>query len=63
MTKEDTLFNEEDIKNLNLKKEIITPSINIDDFDTVPMFSNMNSEIMKPQKKGEILLVLSIEKI
>ena len=52
MTKEDTLFNEEDIKNLNLKKEIITPSINIDDFDTVPMFSNMNSEIMKPQKEG-----------
>ena len=52
MTKEDTLFNEEDINNLNLKKEIITPSINIDDFDTVPMFSNMNSEIMKSKKEG-----------
>ena len=52
MTKEDTLFNEEDIINLNLKKEIITPSINIDDFDTAPMFSNMNSEIMKSKKEG-----------
>ena len=52
MTKEDTLFNEEDINNLNLKKEIITPSINIDDFDTVPMFNNMNSQIMKPKNEG-----------
>ena len=52
MTKEDTLFNEDDIKNLNLKKEIIGHSINIDDFDSVPMIMNKNSQALKSKKEG-----------
>ncbi len=51
MTKEDTLFNEEDINNLNLKKEIIAHGINIDDFDSVPLFNNMNSQGLMSQKE------------
>ena len=52
MTKEDTLFNEDDINNLNLKKEIIAHGINIDDFDSVPMLSNKNSQVLKSKKEG-----------
>ena len=52
MTKEDTLFNEDDIKNLNLKKEIIPHGINIDDFDSVPMLSSQNSQALKSKKEG-----------
>ena len=52
MTKEDTLFNEDDIKNLNLKKEIISHGINIDDFDSVPMLSSQNSQALKSKKEG-----------
>ena len=53
MTKEDTLFNEEDINNLNIKKEIITPTLEIDeDIDGVPIFNNMNSQILKSIKEG-----------
>jgi hypothetical protein len=37
---------------LNLKKEIIAHGINIDDFDSVPMLSNENSEVLKPRKEG-----------
>ena len=51
ITKEDTLFNEEDIS--NIKKDIITPSIQLDeDIDSVPMFNNINSQIMKTKKEG-----------
>ena len=51
ITKEDTLFNEEDIS--NIKKDIITPSIHLDeDIDSAPMFNNINSQIMKTKKEG-----------
>jgi len=52
MAKDDTLFNEDDINNLNLKKEIIAHGINIDDFDSVPMISNKNSQVMKAKNEG-----------
>ena len=53
ITKEDTLFNEEDIKNLNVKKEIITPFIQIEeDIDSIPIFNNMNSQLLKTKKEG-----------
>ena len=54
ITKEDTLFNEEDINNLNIKKEIISPYIQIDeDIDSMPMFNNnKNSQIVKNKKEG-----------
>ena len=53
ITKEDTLFNEEDINNLNIKKEIITPYIQIEeDIDSIPIFNNMNSQLLKPKKEG-----------
>ncbi len=52
-TKEDTLFNEEDINNLNIKKEIISPYIQIDeDIDAIPIFNNMNSQILKLKNEG-----------
>ena len=51
ITKEDTLFNEEDIK--NLKKEIINPNIQIEEDNySIPIFNNMNSQILKPKKEG-----------
>ena len=38
-------FFEEDIKNLNMKKEIITPFIQIEeDIETIPIFNNINSQ-------------------
>ncbi len=53
ITKEDTLFNEEDINNLNIKKEILSPYIQIDeDIEPIPIFNNMNSKIMKNKKEG-----------
>ena len=53
ITKEDTLFNEDEIKNLNIKKEIITPNIQINkDNDSIPIFNNMNSQTLKPKKEG-----------
>ena len=53
ITKEDNLFNEEDIKNLNMKKEIITPFIQIEeDIETIPIFNNINSRILNPKKEG-----------
>ena len=49
LTKEDTLFSEEDINNLNIKKEIISPYKKVDeDIDSIPMFNkNINSQIAK----------------
>ena len=54
LTKEDTLFSEEDINNLNIKKEIISPYIKVDeDIDSIPMFNkNINSQIAKNKKEG-----------
>jgi hypothetical protein len=53
VTKEDTLFNEEDLNNLNIKKEIISPYIQIDeDTDSIPIFNNMNSQLLKSKKEG-----------
>jgi hypothetical protein len=53
ITKEDTLFNEEDINNLNIKKEIISPYIQIEeDIDSIPILNNMNSRILKNKKEG-----------
>jgi hypothetical protein len=54
ITKEDTLFNEEGINNLSIKKEVISPYIHIDeDIDSIPIFNNnKNSQIMKTKKDG-----------
>ena len=54
ITKEDTLFNEEDINNLSIKKEVISPYLHIDeDIDSIPIFNNnKNSQIMKTKKDG-----------
>ena len=54
ITKEDTLFNEEDINDINIKKEIISPFIQIDeDIDSIPLFNNnKNSQIYKSKKEG-----------
>ena len=54
LTKEDTLFSEEDINNLNIKKEIISPYKKVDeDIDSIPMFNkNINSQIAKKKKEG-----------
>ena len=55
ITKEDTLFNEEDINNLNIKKEIISPYIQVDeDIDSIPIFNSCtkNSQIDKTKKEG-----------
>ena len=54
LTKEDTLFSEKDINNLNIKKEIISPYIKVDeDIDSIPMFNkNINSQIAKNKKEG-----------
>ena len=53
MTKEDTLFNEDDINNLNINKEIISPFTKMEeDIEPIPIIDNMNSEILKPKKEG-----------
>ena len=56
ITKDDNLFNEEDIKNLNIKKEVISPFIQInEELDSMPIFNNKNkdSQIIKPKKEGK----------
>ena len=53
LTKEDTLFNEEDINNLNVKKEIITPFIHLEDeIDSIQICNNKSPEIIKSKKEG-----------
>ena len=53
VTKEDTLFNEDDINNININKEIINPYNKMDEeIDPMPILDNMNSEILKPKKEG-----------
>ena len=53
ITKEDTLFNEDDINNLNINKEIISPFTKMEeDIDSIPIIDNMSSHILKPKKEG-----------
>ena len=53
ITKEDTLFNEDDINNLNINKEIISPFKKMEeDIDSIPIIDNMSSHILKPKKEG-----------
>ena len=53
ITKEDTLFNEDDINNLNVNKEIISPFTKMEeDIESIPILDNINSEILKPKKEG-----------
>ena len=53
ITKEDTLFNEDDINNLNINKEIISPFTKMEeDIEPIPIIDNMTSEILKPKKEG-----------
>ena len=53
ITKEDTLFNEDDINNLNVNKEIISPFTKMEeDIEPIPIIDNINSEILKPKKEG-----------
>ena len=53
LTKEDTLFNEDDINNLNINKEIISPFEKMaEDIEPIPVINNMNSEILKPKKES-----------
>ena len=53
ITKEDTLFNEDDINNLNINKEIISPSIKMDEeIEPIPIIDNMSSHTLKPKKEG-----------
>ena len=53
ITKEDTLFNEDDINNLNINKEIISPFTKMEeDIEPIPIIDNINSEILKPKKEG-----------
>ena len=53
ITKEDTLFNEDDINNLNINKEIISPFTKMDEeIEPIPIIDNMNSHILKPKKEG-----------
>ena len=53
ITKEDTLFNEDDINNLNINKEIISPFTKMDEeIDPIPIIDNMSSHILKPKKEG-----------
>jgi hypothetical protein len=53
ITKEDTLFNEDDINNLNINKEIISPFTKMDEeIDPIPIIDNMSSNILKPKKEG-----------
>ena len=53
ITKEDTLFNEDDINNLNVNKEIISPFTKMEeDIEPIPILDNINSEILKPKKEG-----------
>ena len=43
ITKEDTLFNEDDINNLNINKEIISPFTKMDEeIEPIPIIDNMN---------------------
>ena len=61
--KEDTLFNEEDINNLNVKKEIITPFLHLEDeIDSIPIFNNMNVESLKAKKEGRNTVVGQVYK-
>ena len=47
ITKEDTLFNEDDINNLNINKEIISPFTKMEeDIDSIPIIDNMSSKII-----------------
>ena len=53
ITKEDTLFNEDDINNLNINKEIISPFTKMDEeIEPIPIIDNMSSHILKPKKEG-----------
>ena len=53
ITKEDTLFNEDDINNLNINKEIISPFIKMDEeIEPIPIIDNMSSHTLKPKKEG-----------
>ena len=53
ITKEDTLFNEDDINNLNINKEIISPFTKMEeDIDSIPIIDNMSSHILNPKKEG-----------
>ena len=53
ITKEDTLFNEDDINNLNINKEIISPFTKMEeDIEPIPIIDNISSEILKPKKEG-----------
>ena len=53
ISKEDTLFNEDDINNLNINKEIISPFTKVEeDIEPIQIINNMNSETLKPKKEG-----------
>ena len=53
ITKEDTLFNEDDINNLNINKEIISPFTKMDEeIEPIPIIDNLSSHILKPKKEG-----------
>ena len=53
VTKEDTLFNEDDINSMNINKEIINPHNKMEEeIDPIPILNNMNEEILKPKKEG-----------
>ena len=53
ISKEDTLFNEDDINNLNINKEIISPFTKIEeDIEPIPIINNINSETLKAKKEG-----------
>ena len=53
ITKEDTLFNEDDINNININKEIIDPFNKMEeDIEPIPIIDNLTFEILKPKKEG-----------
>ena len=53
VTKEDTLFNEDDINSININKEIINTHNKMEEeINSMPILDNMNSEILKPKKEG-----------
>ena len=61
ITKEDTLFNEEDINNIN--KEIISPFTKMaEEIEPIPIINNINSDILKPKKESRNNIVQTYNK-